>query len=160
MPRRQGVPLSAEARRILHRSHTVLVGTVSAHSRPFLTPIYYLWLGGEIFVASGPRSWTGRNIRVNPQVTLVFGGERGGGTARLRVTGPAQCLDGWMPRHALVLLALRYYLAPRALRDQLRHLRQMPLRSDYYAASKGQMGYIRVRPVHVEVLDAPEGPVG
>jgi hypothetical protein len=138
----------------------VLVGTVSARSRPFLTPIYYLWLGSEIFVASGPGSWTGRNVRVNPQVTLVFGGERGAGAPRLRVTGPAECLDGWMPPQALVRLALRYYLAPRALRDQLRHLRQLPLRSDYYAASKGQMGYILVRPTHVQVLDAPEGPAG
>lgn len=159
MPRRQGVPLPAEARRILRRSHTVLVGTVSARSRPFLTPIYYLWRGGEIFVASGPASWTGRNVRVNPQVTLVFGGERGSGTARLRVTGVAECMDGWMPPRALVPLALRYYLAPRALCDQLRHLRQMPLRSEYYAASRDAMGFIRVRPVHVEVLDAPGAPV-
>ena len=154
-PRRAGVPLPAEARRIVRRSRTVLIGTVSARSRPFLTPIYYLWLGGEIFVSTGPRSWSGRNVRANPQVTLVFGGERGSGARRLVVAGPGECLEGWMPPRALVRLVLRYYLAPGALLDQVRHVRQLPLRSDYYAASRATMGYIRVRPVQVELLDAP-----
>src|SRR5450756_2140701 len=55
---------------------------------------------------------------------------------------------------ALVRVALRYYLAPRALLDQLRHLRQIPLRQRYYAASRDGMGYLVVRPTTVEMLDA------
>ena len=150
-----GVPLPREGRRILRRSWTVLVGTASARSRPFLTPIYYVWCGDEVFITTGPGSWTGRNVTANPHATLVFGGERGGPAApRMRATGPARCVDGWMPPRALVRVALRYYLAPRALLDQLRHLRQIPLRQRYYAASRDGMGYLVVRPATVELLDA------
>src|SRR5450756_801466 len=94
-----GVPLPREGRRILRRSWTVLVGPASARSRPFLTPIYYVWCGDEVFITTGPGSWTGRNVTANPHATLVFGGERGGPAApRMRVTGPARCVDGWMPK--------------------------------------------------------------
>lgn len=151
---RDGLPLSAEARRVLRASRTVLVGTVSARGRPFLTPVYFVWVGSDVYVTTGPASWTGRNVRATGRATLVFGGEGGSDDVRLEVRGPARCVDGWHPPLVLVLLALRYYLAPGALLDALRHRRQLGLRQRYHAATT-QMGYVVVRAAQVQLMRAP-----
>lgn len=112
---------------------------------PFATPLWFAGHGGRLYLTTRGGSWAGRNIAGNPQVCLLFGGERGrGDRRRLQVEGTAVVRDGLPPARVLVRLVRRYYLAPRSARTELRHLRQWRLRRRYYAQSEGPASHLEV----------------
>jgi hypothetical protein len=133
-----------------------LVATRSARSRPFVTPLWFVVDGGALYVTTGTQTWAGRNIAGHPEVTLLFGGERGMPMESfLRLRGRATCENGLPPWRVLARVAAKYYVAPRALLVELRHVTLWGLRMRYYGGVPGGAGYIRVVPTSADFLHRP-----
>ena len=148
--------LDPEVRRFLRRSRVALVATRSETGRPFMTPLWFVVHGGEIFFATAAESWTSRNVARHPDMALLFTGEASGRSDRaLRLRGTATAAPGMPPWRALLRFGLKYYLAPRALAVELRNIRRWRLRTRYYAQAKGGPGHLRVVPTGAEFLPRP-----
>jgi hypothetical protein len=144
------------AQACVRQSLVVLVATISPKSRPFLTPLWFVLDGGELFITTGTNTWAGRNVSQRPQVTLLFGGERGAATDRyLCMRGTGTCHAGLPPLRVLLRIAAKYYVAPSALRVELRHIAQWGLRMRYYGGVPGGAGYIKVVPTSTEFRNLP-----
>ena len=121
-----------------------------------MTPLWFATYRGALYLGTGHGSWVGRNVALHPEMTMLFGGERGhppGPTVRLR--GRAVCESGMLPWPVLARLMIKYYLPPRSVLVELRHRAQWRLRGHYHDQSQGGPGYIRVVPTSVEVLSLP-----
>lgn len=53
--------------------------TVTPSGQPQSTPIWFLWVGGEILIYSDHRALRNRNIAANPKVSLHLNDDGGGG---------------------------------------------------------------------------------
>jgi hypothetical protein len=118
-----------------------------------MTPLWFVSHRGALYLGTGHGSWVGRNVALHPELTMLFGGERGrapGPTVRLR--GQAWCENGRLPWPVLARIVIKYYLPPRAVLVELRHRRQWRLRGLYHRQSLGGPGYIRVVPTSIQVL--------
>jgi Pyridoxamine 5'-phosphate oxidase len=150
-------PLDAAARAFLRAAMVAFVATRSPKSRPFLTPLWFVVDRGEIYVTTGTNTWAARNISRDPQVTLLLGGERAmHSRGFLRLRGTATCQAGFPPLRVLLRIAAKYYLAPSALRTELRNVARWGLRARYYGGVPGGAGYIQVVPTAAEFLAAPD----
>jgi hypothetical protein len=148
--------LTADAEAFIRRSMVALVATRSPKARPFVTPLWFVLDAGVLYVTTGVQTWAGRNIAGHPEVTLLFGGERGMAPERcLRLRGNATCERGFPPWRVLVRVAAKYYLAPRALLTELRHIPLWRSRMRYYGGVPGGAGYLRVVPTSAEFLRRP-----
>ncbi len=148
--------IDEEVEGYIRRSNVALVATRSAKGHPFMTPLWFVLDGGALYIATGAQSWAFRNVAAHPEVTLLFGGERDTelvGMVRLR--GRATSELGMPPARVLLRIAAKYYLPPRALAVELRHVAQWPQRMRYYGQTPGGAGYIRVVPTSAELLDRP-----
>jgi hypothetical protein len=135
-----------DAARFVRRSRVVILGTTSAGALPFATPLWFARARGVLYLTTGSGSWAGRNIGHHPEVTLLFGGERGrGDRRRLLVDGTAVLHHGLPPARVLIRLTLQYYLPPRRAWVELRHLRQWRFRRQYYGQTEGGAGFLEVR---------------
>jgi hypothetical protein len=140
----------------VERSMVALVATLSPKLRPFMTPLWFVVDGGVLYITTGTQSWAGRNVSRHPHVTLLFGAEPGMPADRiLRLHGTATCHEGSLPFRVLLRVAAKYYLAPRALLSELRHVAQWGLRMRYYRSGSGSAGYIKIVPTAAEFLDRP-----
>jgi len=151
------MPLRDDAvRAIVRASMIVEVATLSPRQRPFVTPLWFVLDGDAIVLTTGPESRAGKNLAANPEVALLFAGERGGERRRaVRLRGRATVERGLPPWRLLWRIALKYYLPPPAVWVELRHRRLWPLRRRYYAQSAGGAGYIRVVPASAEIVAVP-----
>ena len=143
-----------EVRHVLRRSRVLQVATLSPKNRPFMTPLWFVVHAGVLYITTGPGSRAGRNIVVHPEITVLFqdvDDER----RVLRMRGLASCRQGLPPWPALLQLARKYYLPPRAVLVELRHARLWPLRQLYYGQAKGGVGHIRVEPIAADFLSRP-----
>jgi hypothetical protein len=146
----------AEGRAILRTSMVVQLATLSATGRPFVTPIWFVVdAAGSFYMTTGVQTRAARNVSVHPEVTLLFGGERAGTSERLRIRGTATCHRGFPPWRILLTIAMKYYLAPAAISQELRNARRWALRLRYYREVKGGAGYLRVVPTASQLLPAP-----
>jgi hypothetical protein len=111
---------------------------------------------GALYLTTGPRMRAGRNVVQNPQVVLLFSGERSGHrTELLRLRGKATChrrLPSWQ---VLLRAAAKYYVSPRGLPVELRNAGKWRLRTRYYGQVKGGFGYLQVVPTGAEFLALP-----
>lgn len=140
----------------LRQSAIVHVATLSPKERPFATPLWFVVHDNDVYITSSYDSWAGRNVRQHPQVTLLFCSDPPGHSdLTLRVRGTATCHRGFPPWPALLRIAMKYELAPRALWSELRHVHKWRLRARYYRQAKGGPGYIRVVPSAYEFLPPP-----
>jgi hypothetical protein len=140
----------------LRDSMVAQVATLSAKGRPFATPLWFVVDRGALYVTTGPGSWAGRNVTANPEVVLLFGGERGAGSdGVLRLRGTATCHHGLPGWRVLLRIAVKYYVSPGALRVEMRNARRWNLRQLYYGPLKGRVGYIRMVPIAGELLRRP-----
>ena len=145
-----------EVAAFVRRTTVVEVATLSPKGRPFITPLWFMVDGGVVYLTTGPGSRAGRNVAHHPEVSLVFdGGAAGRGDRVFRLRGSATCHLGLPPWRALGRLALKYYLAPGALRTELANREKWPVRRLYYAKGEGPVGHIRVRPDSGEFLARP-----
>lgn len=140
----------------LQRSMVALVATVSPKARPFLTPLWFVLDRGALYITTGTNTWAGRNVGGHPQMMLLFGGERGAVPDRyLCMRGTATCHAGLPPLRVVLRIAAKYYVAPSALRVELRHIAQWGRRLRYYGGVPGGAGYIKVVPSSSEFRDLP-----
>lgn len=125
-------------------SLVVLLGTASRSGRPALTPIWFVRDGGRYLMSTGAATAAARNVAANPDVALLFYGERARERGyALRVTGRGAVHRGLPSARQLLRWAAKYYLPPGALCSELSHLRQWRLRQKYYAQAE---------PVVIEVV--------
>lgn len=131
------------------------VATISARGTPQLMPLYFVRLGGKLYMNNATTSPTVRNIMANPRVVLLFEAERGRRHDRcLRVTGAASFRqDASIMRRASIRAALKYQFSPAALISTLRNARKLAAMRRYRAERSS--GMIEVTPESAEFLPLP-----
>jgi uncharacterized pyridoxamine 5'-phosphate oxidase family protein len=144
-------------RRFLRRSMLVRIATLSPAGNPDIIPLWFVFLRGRIYMTTRSENPTVRDLKLNPEVLLLFDGERGVRRNRvLRIRGRASFRS---ERHILVpvfaLSALRYYLSPGGMANTLRHRRKFGVRTHYYSERAGESGVIEVVPETAEFLPSP-----
>jgi hypothetical protein len=146
-------PTDTEVRAFVRRSLVVQVATRSVKGRPFMTPLWFVVDGDALYITTGAQSRAGKNVLRNPEVALLFSGERVHDSTRaLTMHGTATVHAGLPPWRILLRVARKYYLVPAALLTELRHARQWRLRQRYYAQTSGGAGYIRVVPTAAQFV--------
>jgi general stress protein 26 len=144
-------------REILRRSMVARIATLSRNGRPSITPIYFVFVNGRIWL--GTSSWTlaARDAKADPRVSVLFNVERNPEDRRiLRITGRATVrTDLQMQRSYNLRVAFKCSLTPSGIRNNLAHLKLLPLMHRYHAqsAEKGQACVIDVTPEQAEFLD-------
>jgi pyridoxamine 5'-phosphate oxidase-like protein len=149
-------PGDVAVRAFLRRSMIAQVATLSGKKRPFMTPLWFVHDRGVLYITTGPETWAGKNVMHNPEVALLFSGERAKPSDQcLRLRGRATCHRGLPSWRVLLRVAAKYYLSPAALSAELRNARKWRLRGRYYGQAPGGFGYIRVVPTAGEFLSRP-----
>ncbi len=141
---------------LLSQAMVARIATLSRSGRPSINPLYFIYLGGKIWL--GTASWTlaARNVKADPRANVLFNVEKNPHDHRtLRISGRAsvrgerEILDSYN-----LLVVRKYILTPGGIRNWLTHPRQLWLRR-YYTAQGRQKGpacVIEVIPEQVELL--------
>jgi hypothetical protein len=130
------------------------LATRSPGGRPFVTPIWFVLVGGRLVMGTAEQSLSVRNLRAHPEAVLLFEADRAGARGSvLRLRGPAVVRAGFPSLGCLLRMGLKYYLLPRALRVELAHRARQRLRRRYYAQSRPAV--IEVTPRAAELLPRP-----
>lgn len=56
----------------LENQANIWFGTVRPDGRPHLTPVWFVWHAGKIYVGIDPKGVKNRNLQYNPKVTLAL----------------------------------------------------------------------------------------
>ena len=144
-------PVPMTDREILDASRVMILASRSAKGTAFAVPLWFVVDRGHICAGTSASSWSVRNVSVCPQVAVLFGGERGCGAERMLVRGRARAETGMPPPAMLAQIASRYYLHPRFLVDELRHLRLWRLRARYYG--QAHSAYVVISPQSALAMD-------
>lgn len=141
---------------IMRRAMVARIATLSRGGRPMITPIYFVEVGGHVWLGTPDWTLAVRNVRGDPRVSVLLDVERDPGDRRtMRITGRATVRDDRDVLRSYALRVVRkYILTLGGIRDMLAHVRQAPLIRHYYAqsAAKGHTCVIDVTPEHIEVL--------
>ena len=143
---------------ILRRCMVARIATLSRSGQPGITPLYFVYLNGRIWLGTSEWTRASRNVQADPRVSVLCEVERDPRPRRvLRISGRASVrtdLKGQRSYNRRV--ARKYVLTPAGIRHYLAHLRQLKLQHLYHAqsAEKGQACVIEVTPLHVELLSA------
>jgi F420H(2)-dependent biliverdin reductase len=62
----------AEKLEALETQKNIWFGCVRADGRPHLTPIWFVWHGGRVYIGIDPKSVKSRSLQSNPQVALAL----------------------------------------------------------------------------------------
>jgi hypothetical protein len=150
------LPTDPDVRAFLRGSLIVQLATLSPKGRPFVTPLWFVLDREVLYITTGVESRAGKNVGQDPGVVLLFSGEGAQGPARhLRLRGTATCHHGLPSWRVLFRVAVKYYLAPRAMLSELCNARKWRLRRRYYGQATGGPGHLRVVPRTVEFLAPP-----
>jgi len=141
---------------IIRRCMVARIATLSRNGRPSINPLYFVYLNGRVWLGTPDWTLAVRNVKANPQVSVLFEVERDLRDRRvLRISGPASIRAEQEIRRSYNLrVARKYVLAPGGIHNFLVHLRQLPLRRYYIAqnAQKGRPCVIEVIPEQVELF--------
>jgi nitroimidazol reductase NimA-like FMN-containing flavoprotein (pyridoxamine 5'-phosphate oxidase superfamily) len=141
---------------MFRRCMVVRIATLSRNGRPNITPIYFTYLNGHIWIGTVDWTLAARNARADPRVSLLFEAERDPRDRRvLRVTGRARVRTDPQAQRAYVFrVAFKYSLAPGGILDNLKHLGQARHMRRYHAqsAEKGLPCVIEVTPEDAEFV--------
>jgi uncharacterized pyridoxamine 5'-phosphate oxidase family protein len=137
----------------LGQSMVVRVATLSSKGQPHITPLWFVWDQGRIYVNLRSNSPAARNISANPEVVLLLDSEGRLPDHVLRIRGRASVRrEGHIKRRTILRSALKYHLSLGGLRNLFRHLRTLPIRLRYYAERGGEAAVIEVLPEDAEFL--------
>ncbi len=141
---------------ILKQCMVARIATLSQTGRPSINPLYFIYFEGRIWLGTAAWTLAARNVKGNPQVSVLFQIEQEPGDRRvLCITGQAAVrTDREAQRFYNPRVARKYILTPSGLRNWLTHPRQLWLRR-YYAAQSRQKGppcVIEVMPEQAELL--------
>jgi general stress protein 26 len=142
---------------VIRRSMVARIATLSRNGRPSINPLYFVYLGGRIWLGTSEWTLAARNVKAGPRVSVLFEVEQDPGDHRvLRIRGRASVrTDQKAQRSYNLRAALRYLLTPGGIRNSLAHIRQLPLMHNYHtqSAEKGQPCIIEVTPEQAEFLN-------
>lgn len=96
--------LSREQIDRLETQQNIWFTSVRPDRRPHLTPIWFVWLGGKLYVATEPGSVKSRNVQRNPRVVLALED----GTHPLICEGQAQLLSQPWPEDVLAAFLKKF----------------------------------------------------
>ena len=142
---------------IMRRSMVARIATLSHNGRPSINPLYFVYLNGHIWLGTVDWTLAARNVKADPQVSVLFEVEQDPSDQRvLRIKGRASVrTDQKAQRSYNLRVARKYLLTPGGIRNALAHMRQLPLRRTYAAQSveKGPPCVIEVTPEQAEFLN-------
>lgn len=143
-------------RAIVRRSMVARIATLSRNGRPAVTPIYFVYARGSIWLGTVDWTLAVRNVRADPRVSILFELEQNSAERRVvRIRGRASLrTEQEIVRFYNLRVAFKYLLTPAGIHHLLLHTQLMPLRRAYHALSKekGQACIIAVDPEEVEWL--------
>ena len=150
-------PNSRAVHRFLDRSLVLHVATLSPAGNPDIIPLWFVRFRGRIYMTTRSENPTVRDLLRNPDVVLLFRGERGTRKGRvLRVRGRATFrTEQRICAPIYALSGLRYYLSPGGIANAFRYRRKFGLRAAYYRERAGEGGVIEVVPETAEFLQVP-----
>ena len=64
--------IDAKAAKRLQAESNIWVATVRSDGRPHLTPVWFAWHGGKVYICIDPASVKARNLAVNDRITLAL----------------------------------------------------------------------------------------
>lgn len=141
---------------VMRRSMVARIGTCSRSGRPSITPLYFVPVGGHLWLGTVDWTLAVRHVRADPRVSVLLEVEQDPGAHRvLRISGRASVrADRKVQRSYNLRVARKYLLTPGGIGNTLAHRRQLPLRRAYRAqsAAKGRSCVIDVTPEQVELL--------
>ena len=141
---------------ILQRSMVARIATLSRTGRPSITPLYFVYLNGHIWLGTVDWTLAVRDAKADPRVSLLFNTERNLHDHRiLRVTGRANVrTDPQAQRSYVLRVAFKYSLTLDGIRHNLAHIGKIMVVRHYRAqsAAKGRSCVIDVTPEHAEFL--------
>ncbi len=142
---------------VLRRSMIARIATLSRNGRPSITPIYFVFVNGHIWLGTSDWTLAARDVKADPRVSLLLNVERNPEDRRiLRITGRATVrTDLQMQRSYNLRVAFKASLTPGGIRNNLANLQLLPLMHRYHAqsAQKGKACVIDVTPEQAEFLD-------
>ena len=144
-------PEDPEVQRWIGRSMVAQLATLSRKDVPALTPLWFIYDRGHLYMATEQLTLAAHNIAAHSHVVLLLHAEQHGKQNRiLRITGTATCHPNVPPWRVMLRFAMKYYLSPRGLRSELSHRRKWRLRQRYYA--QAQPATIELVPENAEFV--------
>ncbi len=141
----------------LRDSMVVRLATLSPKGAPLLTPIWFVEDRGRFNMNARRDSPAGRHVAANPEVVLLFAGEKHSRSQRvLRVRGRAR-LRRRLAARLLLKFALKYHFSLGGLWNLISSLQTVRVRLRYYGQRTGQSGTIEMTPVTFEFVERPRG---
>lgn len=142
---------------VIRRSMVARIATLSRTGRPSVNPLYFVRVGGDVWLGTADWTLAARNVRSDPRVTVLFEVEPGRGDPRVvRMHGRARVrTDPQIVRSYALRVARRYVLTPGGIRNMLGHAGKLGLRRRYYAQSrrKGRACVLEVAPDGADIID-------
>jgi hypothetical protein len=122
---------------VLRRSMVARIATLSRSGRPSITPLYFVYLNGRIWLGTSEWTLAARDVAADQRVSVLFEVERDTSDRRvLRISGRARVRTDQQAQRSYALRAARkYVLTPGAIRDTLAHVRLLPIRRQYQVRS-------------------------
>ncbi|HEX6030721.1 MAG TPA: pyridoxamine 5'-phosphate oxidase family protein [Tepidiformaceae bacterium] len=150
-------PADPAVERFIDRSMAVRIATLSPAGNADLIPLWFVQHRGRLYMMPRAGSPVVRDIQANPEVVLIFHGEKRSKRDRvLRVRGHASWVsDRRTVRPAIMRAVARYYLSPGGLWNTLTNIRGLPMRFRYYRERSGEAGAIEVITESAEFLRLP-----
>ncbi len=146
----------ARVRRFLQKSMVTPLATLSARGQPHLTPLWFVYDGGKLYMNTRAASPAARDIAANPHVVLLFHAERARRPGQvLRIRGTAR-LQKSLGLRVLLRFAAKYHFSPGGLRNLLSNLGTLLVRVRYYGERTGEAGTLEVTPESFEFLPRPD----
>ncbi len=145
---------------VMRQSMVARIATLSRNGRPSITPLYFVYLNGHIWLGTADWTLAARDAKADPRVSVLFQVERNPHDHRiLRITGRANVrTDPEAQRSYVLRVVFKYSWSPGGIRNQLAHIGQSLLMRRYHAqsAEKGQSCVIEVTPEQAEFLNDSE----
>ena len=150
-------PNSRAVRRFLGHSLVLHVATLSPASNPDVIPLWFVQFRGRIYMTTRSENPTVRDLLRNPEVVLLFRGERGRRRGRaLRIHGRATFrTERRILAPIYALAGIRYYLSPGGIANAIKNRHKFGMRAAYYRERAGEGGVIEVVPEAAEFLQIP-----
>jgi hypothetical protein len=141
----------------MHRSMVARIATLSHNGRPSITPLYFVYVKGHIWLGTADWTLAAREAKADPRVSVLFQIERNPNDHRiLRIIGNANVrTDTNTMRSSNLRMALKYILTPGSLHNRLSNRRLVQAERLYHmqSAAKGLACIIDVTPEQAEFLD-------
>src|SRR5574341_209716 len=150
-------PSSRAVRSFQDRSLVLHIATLSPAGNPDIIPLWFVRFRGRIYMTTRSENPTVRDLRRNPEIVLLFRGERGRSKGRvLRIRGRATFrTERRILTPIYALSGLRYYLSAGGIANAFQNRRKFGLRAAYYRERAGEGGVIEVALETAEFLQVP-----